>query len=481
MLWMCAHLPQMALEIRLRSDPGAGGRAAVLVDDKIVCRMNRPAQEAGISLGVSLATANSLVAGLVHYSRDAALEIHRLNLLVSAAYRFTPRVSLAPPDALLLEVQGSLKLFGGWEPIARALKQALRNMGHQCWIGVAHTPCAAEALARAKVPTQMPPCPDRKTLRHVAMTLLRDVELAHTELSDVDTERLFSMGIRSLGELLELPRHELGKRFGKSMLDYLARLTGTHPDSREYVAPEPMFYAVAHLIEPVQSREELQFPMQGLATDLSGWLDARGCGVVELVWGFSPFDATEALRPVRFAYPRTDANALLEFSELTLAEHELPAEIMSVSLRAAKVESLFKAGFADRNLFGSRSSSSSAPNDLLDRLTARLGSDSLQLLCHMNDHRPEHAWAPLPVRALSRPGRRNRSHAQPSNRPAWLLEPPVPVKRKYFQLLKGPERIQSGWWESPLERDYYVARHRNGALCWLFNDQQGWFQHGFFS
>ena len=481
MLWVCAHLPQMALEIYLRTNSRASLGAAVLVEDKTVCRMNRRAQEAGISLGVGLATANSLVADLVHYPRDIALEMQRLELLVASCYQFTPRVSLAPPDALLLEVQGSLKLFGGWEPIVRLLTQALRLRGHVCRVAIAHTPYAAETLARARVRVQLPRYPDQETVRSIAMALLQDVELVHTKLTEAEVERLFSMGIRLLGELLQLPRHELSKRFGKPMLDYLARLTGTLLDPREYVVPDPMFHAEIHLLEPIQVREELRIPMQGLATDLSSWLGARNCGVVELAWGFRPFGDAERSYPVHFAYPRIDANALLEFSELTLAESELPGEVISISLRAVKVDSVSKARIVGNNLFGSRDAVAVAPNDLMDRLAARLGTDSLQLLCHVNDHRPEHAWAPLSVRASSRRNRTEDLLTPPGKRPAWLLEPPIPVKRRHFELLRGPERIQSGWWDSLLERDYYVARHENGSLCWLFNDQRGWFQHGFFS
>ena len=40
-----------------------------------------------------------------------------LEQLAMRAQRFTPRVSLAPPDGLLLEVKGSLHLFGGMEDI----------------------------------------------------------------------------------------------------------------------------------------------------------------------------------------------------------------------------------------------------------------------------------------------------------------------------------------------------------------------------
>ncbi len=43
----------------------------------------------------------------------------RLALL---AQRFTPRVSLEPPDGLLLEVKGSLNLFGGAQRLCRAFR-----------------------------------------------------------------------------------------------------------------------------------------------------------------------------------------------------------------------------------------------------------------------------------------------------------------------------------------------------------------------
>src|SRR5437764_14985880 len=47
----------------------------------------------------------------------------KLQQLAVCAQRFTPRVSLAPPDGLLLEVQGSLHLFAG----VAGLRCALSN------------------------------------------------------------------------------------------------------------------------------------------------------------------------------------------------------------------------------------------------------------------------------------------------------------------------------------------------------------------
>ena len=46
------------------------------------------------------------------------------------------------------------------------------------------------------------------------------------------------------------------------------------------------------------------------------------------------------------------------------------------------------------------------------------------------------------------------------------------LARSDLTLLRGPERIQTAWWQQSIYRDYYVARHRNGAECWAFFDMQ---------
>jgi protein ImuB len=49
-------------------------------------------------------------------------------------------------------------------------------------------------------------------------------------------------------------------------------------------------------------------------------------------------------------------------------------------------------------------------------------------------------------------------------------------------LLRGPERIQAGWWQEGQCRDYYVARHEDGAECWAFVDAHDrWYLHGYFA
>ena len=45
------------------------------------------------------------------------------------ACQFTPKVSLEPPQALLLEVESSLRLFGGLASLKRKLHSGIEDMG----------------------------------------------------------------------------------------------------------------------------------------------------------------------------------------------------------------------------------------------------------------------------------------------------------------------------------------------------------------
>jgi hypothetical protein len=77
-------------------------------------------------------------------------------------------------------------------------------------------------------------------------------------------------------------------------------------------------------------------------------------------------------------------------------------------------------------------------------------------------------------------------------RPAWLLETAQalavregqPLLQGALHKLCGPERIETGWWDSPgAARDYFVARDTRGSLCWIYRECRSdrWFLQGWFA
>src|SRR3954463_10122698 len=63
--------------------------------------------------------------------------------LAGWACQFTPRVALAPPDALLAEVEASLRYFGGQEAFLTELRAGLRALDTAVSLGIAPTGLAA--------------------------------------------------------------------------------------------------------------------------------------------------------------------------------------------------------------------------------------------------------------------------------------------------------------------------------------------------
>jgi protein ImuB len=66
-----------------------------------------------------------------------------------------------------------------------------------------------------------------------------------------------------------------------------------------------------------------------------------------------------------------------------------------------------------------------------------------------------------------------------------LREPEVLIDAPQgLQLLEGPERIETGWWDGrEVARDYYVARDDSGAELWVYRERlppHAWYLHGVF-
>jgi len=293
--------------------------------------------------------------------------------------------------------------------------------------------------------------------------------------------------------LADLPRRALAQRAGPELVDQLQRITGDLPDPQPCLEPAHRFHHNLHLLEPVNGKEALGFLIQRQLTALHHWLVGRQLGAELLIWHFAPSGggAEHALQmPVRFARPQQSSRAFLGITRLRLDQTELPADVMSIGLEARRL----RPWAADsRQLFqqlpGEPGSGRSRQEleDLVDELCARLGQSACAGIRVLDQHCPEDAWErsspgrrSTPSQSTQSPGSGSGPLASP--RPLWLFEPPRPAAPEQLTPLKGPERIQTGWWRESRCRDYYVARHENGASCWVFVDvEQRWYLHGYFS
>jgi protein ImuB len=484
MLWFCVELPALGLEVCARRMLHED-RPAVLIEDNRVVARNAAALDSGVAIGSSLATAHSLCHHLEYFSRDITAERERLRFLADAAYRFSSSVSIHEPSAFLLEISGSLRLFGGLYSLKRGLIGLLGELGHRSTIGIAHTPLSALALARAQENCELPRWPEAREVKTQSLKSLRRISLRHTECDTATVERFSNMGIDTLGQVFALPTTELGRRFGPRLLDYLDRLTGQRPDPRILITPTASFSSELTFLQSVSNKEALAFPMQRLAHDLSNWLIGRQLGAIRIAWRFAPFNSNATAMEVEFAQPQQNKHALLSISRLKLDVLDLPDEVLSLRLASVR---LAPWQAKSSSLFARTELTSHSPTELIDQFRARLGDGVCSGISTNDDHNPELGWkSTVPRLQTSNARTKGPTVAGTLSRPLWLFDKPKPVLRRNLTLLRGPERIDVGWWTTPnvyepAHRDYFVARHADGSQCWTFIDRQGeWFVHGYFS
>jgi len=382
--------------------------------------------------------------------------------------QFTPRVSLEPPQELVLEVEGSLRYFGGrWKLLAQ-LRAGLTGLGFEARVAEAPTARAALWLARGgggKLET-LPVAvigPDAEFLALLA-----------------------GLGVRTIGGLMRLPRDGLARRFGTGLLDALDQARGTAPEARPFFVPPPRFAVRLELPAPVSQAEYTIFSVRRLLTQMEGFLAARHAGVR----GFCLCLEHEAGAPtevrVQLVSPARDEKHFLHLLRERLGALSLQAPVEAIRLTAEQLASL--PGKNGRLLRDPRAGGEEWQR-LVERLQVRLGSAAVQELDTREDHRPERAFR-FVAPGAARPAAKERPGGSAAARPLWLIEPPRRLVEGDFSLLAGPERIETGWWDgAEAKRDYFIARTGERSLAWIYRERggelggqrEGWFLHGYFA
>jgi protein ImuB len=212
-LWLALHFPLLPIEaLPLRQPPSAVvARGRVQVADEA-------AVAAGVCSGQKLSTALGLQPGLAVFERDAGRERQALESLACWVGRFTPTISLQPPDTLLLEIGGCLRLFGGAEAIIAAVLAGCAEQSYSVrWGGAdaARRALAGAAGARALHPTQA-----------AMQAALAGLACSVPDWPPEAVARLAAFGLQRLGDLAQVPAAGLRRRIGNGPVDDLLRARG---------------------------------------------------------------------------------------------------------------------------------------------------------------------------------------------------------------------------------------------------------------
>jgi protein ImuB len=481
-LWLAIVFPKLLLEVFANGQPD---QSAIVIHDikgqPLVYAATLAAEHCGINAGMGLGAAYTLCPHVKVYRYDAHMENSRLEQLALWAVQFTPKLSVQSPNALLLEVRGSLTFFGGLKKLLAKISDDLTGLWqHHHYLAVSPTPAASLLLANSGKTTVVS---SKEKLR----SALGSLPIRLLPLNEKQLKQLYSTGVRVLRDLWRLPKEGLARRFGADLVRYLDTTLGYFPDVRRELKVPESFTARREWPFEVSDTGLLMIIAKELLDDMARFLQSRDACISQCEFVFRHSRLPPESVSIGVRQPTRDSGHLRQLLQEHLDRITLPAPVIGIELKAddlqaytARSEALF--------LFPNNPTQQStiSVDVLLERLQARLGREAIQSVCAKADHRPEYAHRFV--------GKTNKQCTELIHyRPLWLLPSPEPLKKHRgklwhqgpLSLQQGPERIEGGWWSGDdVRRDYYIAVDGKGSQLWVFKDlklQDQWFLQGLFA
>ena len=478
MLWLCITLPQLPLEAL----QCAGSEQPTVVtacegNVRYVVCCNPAAERVGLKTDMNFTTALAMLPEVIALERRLSAEQASLARLAAWAYQFSGTVILgeictdlhrARTTSLWLEIGASLRLFGGFRKFIEGLEVQLRGLSYSYQLGIAPTLEGAALLARIGVRVAI-------TTFAALRARLEAVSVSRLNLDPWIPEQLHTLGVRSIGLLVSLPRDGIAKRFGPEICNYLDRLIGTAPDPRPTFRLPLQYSAHFEFEAEVRHTEALLFPIQRMLREFVGFLRARDTGVQQFTLRFIHRDAVATSMTVGLSAPDRNSERFLALTRERLERATLPSATIALQLSA---DEFSMPTTLHTDMLSGAAEQSEDFSHTIDRIVARLGEEQVHGVKAVADHRPEASWA-LATRE------ENHQRVAFPDRPLWLLPEPMSLESSGMPpLTAGAERIESGWWDGgDVQRDYFIAHTHQGAALWIYKDLKdgSWHLHGFWS
>ncbi|WP_370177868.1 DUF6504 family protein [Alteriqipengyuania sp.] len=491
-----------------RGEDNAGLQPVVLVTETahgpVIDATSPLACEAGARAGMRLADARMLSPQLLAIPSDHEGNQRALERMAIAAQRWGPWSMVDGADAALLDVTGTAHLFDGEAEMLAEIEERFAMQGYTCRSALAPNAGAAWALSHygADRPVVLDP---------VALPLaLGPLPAAALRVNDETRLLLTRLGLKTIGDVMNVPRESLARRFRNrraAEANPLVRLDQVLGKTHEPLVPladDPPLAVERRLIEPLLALDMLTRITADLAENLAYTLEAERKGARRLALLLWRVDGDIICHTVELAAPSRDPAHLARLFEDRLEGIEADFGIDQVRLVAVWAEPLDQ----QQNRLDTTSPTGSTLPVLLDRLVTRLGEGRVSRFIACGSHLPERAQRRVAPGIGHAPVQYDLGFHQ---RPLKLLARPEPITVIYatpeglprrfrwrgglhnIAKAEGPERIAPEWWRQKARarlRDYYRIEDEAGRRYWIYRyglvgDGRGgppdWYLHGFFA
>ncbi|MEM8978395.1 MAG: DNA polymerase Y family protein [Pseudomonadota bacterium] len=511
--------------------------------------LSAEAEAEGLRIGQPLRDATAMCPNLLTALQNPQSEAQFLAHLRRWAGKYSPWVADYAPDGLMIDITGCAHLFGGELATLQTISTDFADLGLTTLPGLADTVGAAWALARyagqppgttlgtnlgtnrsgddidqeayatrakagkrrnwergGQAPKLMTLRPDTHRIASSGKThtAIGPLPVAALRLSDSTVTELNRLGLRRISDLAGQPRAGLARRFGRELVLRLDQALGMVPEPVSPAKPPMHFACRLSFPEPIGLESDILAGLDRLLPQLELRLNEKGRGARRVRLQAYRSDSTMQWIDAGLARPSASPHRIRPLLAMKIQEIDAGFGIDMLRLEATLTEPQHRKqhkGHMDAGTAASdRAQDNTSLDDLIGRLGARVGLESITREHPAQSHLPEKASKTLAA-AWSEPC---FDWPKPTRPRPLLLWPPEPVHAEQTPLLpgqfrwrnrdltlleaKGPERIAPEWWLDDPEwrsgtRDYWRVSVTSGETLWLFYAHgaamsAGWFCHG---
>ena len=540
--------PCLAAERLLRLDRGYLDAPFAVVKDQnnmqVLASLSQQAEQQGLTPGQPLRDAQAMCPELITRLANPIAETQFLGALRRWAGKFSPWVAEEPPASLVIDLTGCAHLFGGEEQLLIQVEEDCSDLGLSVQTGIADTVGAAWALARfAGQPAMMartgdaidqeayatraraakrrnwerggtPPKlgddierPNRIAAPGKTHGVLAPLPVSALRIDKDTATNLTRLGLRRIGDLTGMPRAALARRFGRDLVQRLDQAIGSEPEPVSPARIALHFAVRLTLPDPIGLEGDILAGLDRLLPELQKRLEAKGRGARRVRLQLFRVDQTMQNIEVGLARPSANPDRIKPLLIMKLPDIDAGFGIDCIRLEAHVTEPVHAhqhRGHAEAAADGmARRDNSTSIVDLMGRIGARIGLESITRAHPADSHIPEKTSYRVAA-AWSKPA--TEWEPSPTPRPLTIFapepvmaddNPAVPARFRWRRRLlttvaaSGPERISPEWWLDDPNwrsgvRDYWRITTDSGELLWLFyahghTMSSGWFCQGNFA
>ena len=472
-LWIYLYFPQLQLDLLQSSNEQALG--IVDTSNNQLCQLNQKALKSGVKLGMGLASASLVYPDLCLHEYNQDVESNAITNRANKLYLFTSDIVLMPPQAIVLRAQNMLSLYGGlqdyWQVIQQCLEQYLSEQHLKYIASSAYSVQGAKVLALSG---QQLISQERKIIQE---KLLR-CSLSVSDIDPKDLDKLMRIGVKTYADLAQLALPEVANRVSRFSMSVINELAGKQAARLKFYQPTPSYHDYLELLYEVSNSDKLLPIIHRCINKLSEFLLLRNAHCLSISTTFFQRDHAPIEQIFNSIRPIYKACDWLDIISLQIESMLFSSPVYALSIHCSQYE---VASIANDDMFANKSSHVAALT-LLSRLQSKLGKVNVKRLHFVADFRPESSSLQTSINQDNAVNKASSKNSQIfADRPGLLLPQPLPL-RMQVEVIKGPERIQTGWWDDkPINRDYYIGQSPNGQQVWIFKTpNKQWYLHGYF-